>query len=219
MLNAPDQHYERLCNLKEDWERWLVSPKGVQKDIVNTAVNSIMEIIEKQTFKQARVNEVQAKLTYKQGSLVDSLTKTKLFPVVEKFVSSLNSNLLSKLSIFSEWALETVFIIRKSDKPKGKFTASKKRKKKLVRTDVKMNTFNNTAMLTTWLLFWPYDLERYDSNSSALLQSVHGDLETFPASLIDTFHHQLSFVIKVVEASTMNTFKSKALKRRSMPGL
>ncbi|XP_066919886.1 uncharacterized protein [Clytia hemisphaerica] len=220
LLNAPDEHYEKLCNMKDDWEMWLISPLSTSRkdDILRLAVDNIMEIIKKQTLRTVRVKEEQAKLTYKQGSLVDSLTKTKIFPVIEKFVSNMNNDSLSKLTIFSEWVLETVFIMRKSDKNKNKFAApTKKKKKKLVRTNVNMNTFNNTTMLATWLLFWPYAHKKFDSNSTSLSECIENDLKIFPSKLVETFHHQMDFVIKVVQSSTMNVVKRKARKNGTLP--
>lgn len=220
LLNAPDEHYEKLCNMKDDWEMWLISPQSSSKkdDILKSAVDNIMEIIKKQTFRTARVKEEQAKLTYKQGSLVDSLTKTKIFPLIEKFVSNMNNDSLSKLTIFSEWVLETVFIMRKADKNKNKFAApTKKKKKKLVRTNVNMNTFNNTTMLATWLLFWPYAHKKFDSNSTSLSECIEDDLKIFPSKLVETFHHQMDFVIKVVQSSTMTVVKRKARKNGTLP--
>ena len=208
MLNAPDEHYEKLYIMKDDWENWLLSPQESEQSIIKSAVTNMIEIIKKQTFKNARVREEQAKLTYKQGSLVDLLTKTKTFPFVEKFVSTLGADVFSKLTIFSEWALETVFIIRKSDKSKGKFNT--KRKKKLVRQNVKMNTFNNATMLATWILFWPYVNKTDQSNCAQLSENIKEDLHIFPSNLVDNFHHQMEFVIRVVESSTMEVVKTKA---------
>ena len=210
MLNAPDEHYEKLYNMKDDWENWLLSPQRSEQGIIKSAVTNMIEIIKNQTFKNARVREERAKLSYKQGSLVDLLTKTKTFPFVEKFVSSLGADVFSKLTIFSEWVLETVFIMRKSDKSKGKFNTNKKRRKKLVRTNVNMNTFNNATMLATWLLFWPYVNKTDQSNCALLCETIKEDLGIFPLHLVDNFHHQMEFVIRVVESSTMEVVKSKA---------
>ena len=210
LLNAPDEHYEKLYNMKSQWENWLLSPQGSEQGIIKAAVTNMIEIIKNQTFKNARVREERAKLSYKQGSLVDLLTKTKTFPFVEKFVSSLGADVFSKLTVFSEWVLETVFIMRKSSHT-SVFNPNKKRRKKLVRTNVNMNTFNNATMLATWILFWPYvNKETSGSNCQLLCENIKNDLCVFPSLLVENFHHQMEFVIRVVESSTMEVVKTKA---------
>lgn len=168
-----------------------------------------MEIINTQTFHSSVMKDEKAKLTYKQGSLVDSLTKTKTFPVVEKFMNELKDEYSTKLSLFAEWVLETVFVTRKRVKHHSVFHGGKKRKKKLIKTDVKMNTFNNTVMVTTWLLFWPYEWRNLDSNCAAIAGYVQADLDTFSPVLLSSFHEQITFVTKVIQSSTKETFKCK----------
>lgn len=209
-LSSDVQNYERLIKLREEWELWLLSPKDSKINVLQNGIHQIMEIIKTQTFKTVVMKDEKAKLTYKQGSLVDSLTKTKTFPVVEKFIDSLNSDFFSKLSVFAEWALETVFVTRKRAKEKNLvFNASKKRKKKLVKTNVKMNTFNNAVMVTTWILFWPYEWRNLDSNCAAMADNIQSDLESFSPVLLSSFHEQINFVTKVIQSSTVDTFKCK----------
>lgn len=207
-LSSHVQNYERLIQLREQWERWLLSPKDSKLNVLQCGIQQIMKIIETQTFKTTVMKDEKAKLTYKQGSLVDSLTKTKTFPVVEKFIDSLGSEYFSRLSVFAEWVLETVFVTRKRVK-NNMFNGGKKRRKKLVKTNVKMNTFNNTAMVTTWVLFWPYEWRNQDSNCAAMAECVQVDLDTFSPVLLSSFHEQINFVTKVIQSSTVDTFKCK----------
>ena len=203
--NIAIENKKRILNLKYDWETWLSSSlQGIQEDNLSDGVERLVSIIKTQTFTNKTVlsnktvaSNEKCKLHYKQRSLIDLLTKTKVFSIVQSKFDAISEEELGKLTQFEEWIVEILLYCAKSKNKKRSFKKVRRIKKnKVVEIDVKMNVFNNIIMVTTWLLFWPYRSNGANSNCSILKGSIENDIRLFPHDTVMLFHEQIKFILK-----------------------
>lgn len=206
-LKSNSEESQKLLSLKEDWENWLsATPSSdcTEESILTNGINHVIDLIKNGKFAgvQTSVSNEKIKLSYKEGSLVDSVTKTKVFQVVQTALSALPEEELVKMTQFSEWLFEEFFVAGKSLPSKQSNAKKKKKKKSLVQTSVNVNLFNNSAMLSTCLLFWPYnDQQKVGSNNASVLDFLGEDIGTLPKKTVGIFHEKIRFVLKALKDS------------------
>ncbi|XP_057315997.1 uncharacterized protein LOC130657052 isoform X2 [Hydractinia symbiolongicarpus] len=206
-LKSNSEESQKLLSLKEDWENWLSATPNTdctEESILTNGINHVIDLIKNGKFAgvQTSVSNEKINLSYKEGSLVDSVTKTKVFQVVQTALSALPEEELVKMTQFSEWLFEEFFVAGKSLPSKQSSVKKKKKKKSLVQTSVNVSLFNSCAMLSTCLLFWPYnDQQKVGSNNALVLDFLGEDIETLPKKTVGIFHEKIRFVLKALKDS------------------